>query len=66
MKNIFFSGTEKNCYLDGMVCLKANEDNINTLINPWEEGQGTGMPCTCMQSCEELGFRLVSLENETE
>ncbi|XP_021933418.1 sodium channel protein Nach-like isoform X2 [Zootermopsis nevadensis] len=58
--------TEKNCDLDGMVCLEKNKDYINTLINPWDKREGAGISCTCMQGCEELGFRMVSKEEERE
>lgn len=66
MKSKLLSGTEKNCDLDGMVCLEENKDYINTLINPWDKREGAGISCTCMQGCEELGFRMVSKEEERE
>lgn len=57
MKDKLPSGTEKNCNLDGMKCLKAKHKIIRTLKNPWDKG-GDGIPCACMIGCEELKFKL--------
>jgi hypothetical protein len=66
MKSKLLSGTEKDCDLDEMACLKTHEDYISTLINPWDNGESSGISCTCMQGCEELGFRLVYTDQERE
>jgi hypothetical protein len=57
MKDKLPSGTEKNCDLDGMNCLKGAHKNITTLKNPWDKG-GNGISCTCMIGCEELKYKL--------
>jgi hypothetical protein len=57
------SGTEKNCDLDGMICLKAAHRIIRILKNPWDES-GDGISCTCMIGCEELKYKLFEQQEQ--